>query len=311
MNINGIKINPLYILITIAALLLVFFINAIIEFAKGQTKTDNEKKRLKELKKQQKAKPKAKNKKEEYRNLVDKITAPITDTVLKSYSKGDNYKLERMLKIAELDTVFTAASWRAFQLLLALLGLVLFLLLFSKSLWGAIGIGLAFIIAPAWLLKNTYNNINADILFHFPDVIRTAAGYLSSGLLLPRAMEETSKTSSKRWKVLLEGFAERCKTHSPVESLEWLKEQVDVPQARQFFVTILLSMENGIDAESSFIEQADFIDDLLDDARQRELESREMTGTLLQPVVIVLILAAYAAPIIYQIASSGIFGALD
>lgn len=304
--ING-KIDTLTILIFAAVLIMLFLGYIIYTSIFGGDRSDREAKRLKQLKKQEARKAVPTTDTEKYKDMVDKVTQPLIDTILKNYKDDDFYKLSRKLYITGAYKIWSPISWYATIILCIAIGIVCLLLFWDFSEVFAITVCAVFLFFPSWLLNNEYNNINDNMLLHFPDVIRTTAGYLSSGLILPRAFEETSRSASKRWKPILEGYVERCSKMSMSEALEWMKDQVDVPQARQFFTTVKLSIDSNIDAKDSFLGQAAFIDDLLDDARQKKLESREIIGNIMMPLLVALLIAAYALPLVGQIMESGFF----
>ena len=141
---------------------------------------------------------------------------------------------------------FTPLSWIALRLLAILAGIVFAWFLSVKSTVAAIAIGIVIAKLPDLMLNNEYNNIREDLIIHFPETIRIISGYLSVGLIMPKAFEMTAKSAKPRWKKILTEFAIRSKTEGDLEALDWIKEEVDLMEAREFFASVRLAIEDVV-----------------------------------------------------------------
>ena len=206
--------------------------------------------------------------------------------------------IQKKLKAAKWDKFFSPLQWIAFSLFLALIGLVLAILFGTQSIIFGGMFFVFFCIGPNFLLNNSYKTKTENILIYFPETVRIISGYLSAGLLLPKAFEETAKDASPEWKPLLEEFVAKCNTTDMLTALDWFKEEVNIVEAKEFFATIRLSLELGSSAKNGFAEQADRIQQLLRDSMQKRIEKRKVWATIVQGPILLCVMAAFALPLV-------------
>lgn len=277
----------------IAAFALLTFISILF----GDNVSIKEDKRVAQIKKQE-AKKDELSEIEKKQRLVQNITQPVVNTVFDNYKPKSIYVIQRKLHVTGWDTYFSPVSWLALRLIMIAAGVVLAWFLSIKAGVAALVIGIVIACLPEMMLNNEYKNIREDLIIHFPETIRIISGYLSVGLILPKAFEMTAKTAKPRWKKILTEFSSRCKTDGDLEALTWIKEEVDLMEAREFFASVRLAIEDGIPPIESFEKQAVIIQRLLDDAIQKRIEKRKLLGTILQGPLLLLILVTFALPIV-------------
>ena len=230
------------------------------------------------------------------RQIVNIITTPIVDNVLNQYRPKNLLKIQRKLYVAKWNKYFTPIQWIAFSIILAIAGTVLCALLWSSSNVFALIVFAFLAILPTFLLNNSYNNKTEELLLGFPETIRIIAGYLSAGMILPKAVIETAKSASPTWRPILMEFSAKCDTIGILDALDWFKNEVDIMEAREFFATVRLTIELGGSAKKGFSEQADKIQQLLRDAMQKRIEQRKVWATVVQAPIFLCIIAAFALP---------------
>ena len=274
-----------------------FALLTIISIIYGDNVSIKEDKRVAQVKKQEKKKAEL-SEVEKKQKLVQSLTQPVMDTVFEHYKPRHTDLIRRKLHVTGWDLYFTPLSWIALRLLAILVGIVFAWFLSVKSTVAAIVIGIVIAKLPDLMLNNEYKNIREDLIIHFPETIRIISGYLSVGLIMPKAFEMTAKSAKPRWKKILTEFAIRSKTEGDLEALDWIKEEVDLMEAREFFASVRLAIEDGIPPIESFEKQATIIQRLLDDAILKRIEKRKLLGTVLQGPLLLLILITFALPII-------------
>lgn len=263
----------------------------------GDNVSVKEDKRVAQVKKQEK-KQDVLSEVEKKQKLVQNITQPVIDTVFEYYKPRHTDLIQRKLHVTGWDLYFTPLSWTALRIVMIVAGIVFAWFLSVKSPIAAVVIGIVIAKMPDLMLNNEYKNIREDLIIHFPETIRIISGYLSVGLVMPKAFEMTAKSAKPRWKKILIEFASRSKTEGDIEALDWIKEEVDLMEAREFFASVRLAIEDGIPPIESFDKQATIIQRLLDDAIQKRIEKRKLLGTVLQGPLLLLILITFALPIV-------------
>jgi len=264
---------------------------------KIKASAENERNRIKTLDKQA-DKIKEGEVNQDVKDILDKVTQPVSQVIETVYQPKNGYKLERMLKVAGWNNYFTPATWTAFTVILGAIGLFLGWMFYGSSKIFAAIFAFIPIIVPTFLLKNSYTNMRETLLTHFPETIRIITGYLSGGLILTEAMKEASKSTSAEWKKLLEGFLAHSEAESPKKALDWLAQEADIPEGKEFFATVRLTMELGGSVKDGFLRQAESIDELIEIAQQKKIEKRKVWATIVQAPIFLDIIAAVALPVI-------------
>lgn len=288
--------NMLIVVFILLAVVFVITVANLVSLVSGTGKT-NEKARTKELSKQKSKKP-VREVDPAVKHLIDVITAPVASTLFSMFPPKNPVKLKRKLYIVKWHVYFTPAQWYAFSIELAAVGVFLFYCFASESkVFGGLFL-VIFCIGPNFLLNNSYNNRNEQILLHFPETIRIMSGYLSSGMILTKAITETARSSSPEWKEILTTFSIKCDSDSVGAAIDWIKNEVDILEAREFFAVVKLTTELGHSVRDGFTEQADLIQELLRNAMQKKIEKRKVMATVVQAPIFLCIIGVFALPVI-------------
>lgn len=214
--------------------------------------------------------------------LVDSITKPIIQHVFSRFKPKNLEELERGLRMAKWDKNFTPIQYRALNLMLKIIGIVLFLLLFKKSMLIAGIWAFVMIFGMDILFKNSVVNRRDRIFNDFPEFIRIVEGYLTANMPFPKAVEESIKYVGDEWKPILKNFVIECEIKSIDEALDFLKEEVDLFEMREFISIVKLNLEQGGDAKDSFTAQADKIRELQLDLIAVKIGKRQTMAIILQ-----------------------------
>ena len=287
----------IYIIIIGSAVFALAMVISIINGGQVSLKNDL---RLEQAKKQKDKKEK-KSDVESTRSLLEAMAKPLNETVFETYKPKNLAKEARKLKITGWDKYFTPITWLSLRVWMGLVGLLFAWLIYAESWIAAVVILILCIQIPVMLLNNEYNNIRDDLLINFPETLRIIAGYLSTGLTMQRSFEMAAKHAKPRWQNLLLRFVHESDTKGTLAALDWIKEEIDIMEAREFFASIRLAIEDGISPLESFDKQATIIQRLLDDAILKRIEQRKMLGTVLQGPLLMLVLVTFALPMVGQI----------
>lgn len=262
--------------------------------------SEKERERLKLLASQNKGNKDAETDKKIVQGL-HRTLEPISEVVSLVYRPKNVYLLERKLKTAGWSGYFTPFTWTAFTILLGGIGLLLGFLFWSESKVFALMIAGVLIVAPTFLLNNSYNNRRDRVLISFPETIRIITGYLSGGLILVDAVKAATLSVAPIWREFLTNFCDIADAESTETALDYLKEECDIPEGKEFFATVRLTMDLGGSVREGFLRQAESIDELLEMAIQKKIENRKVIATVLQAPIFFCILGSVGLPVISSV----------
>lgn len=287
--------ESLFYILIVSLLILIAFVVFSIVFSENTS--SKEASRIRQTKKQEKRKDPV-SEEERNRAIVDSLTKPLEGSILSDFKPKKVSAVKRKLRVTGWDKYFNPVSWMAIRIWCVGLGVLVCLFVFEQSPQFAIALMFIIPMLPNILLNNEFKNINEDLIMNFPETIRVISGYLSAGLIMPRAFEMASRSAKPRWKKILNGFVDRCNTDSVGDALDWIKTEVDFMEAREFFASIRMAIDDGIDPLESFEKQAKNIQQMLDDINQKKIEKRKIIATIFQGPLLLMILATFALPII-------------
>lgn len=248
------------------------------------------KKRLKQLNFDEKKEDMSAN------ELIDRITKPIIRHVLSRFNMKNLEQLERDLRMAKWNKFFNPLQYRALNLLLKVLGVVFFILFYQSSLLIAGIWAFALLFMMDILFKNSVVNRRERIFNDFPDFIRIVEGYLTANMPFAKAVEESIKYVGDEWKPILKNFVVEAEMKSIHEALDYLKQEIDLFEMREFISIVKLTLEQGGDAKDSFSVQADKIRQLQLDLIQIKIGKRESMGALMQAPLLLTLIVVFGLP---------------
>ena len=137
------------------------------------------------------------------KEFIDKITAPVVTHILPKIKTGDLSQLEKDLQMSQWDKFFTPTTFVAMDVLLKILGVIMFLILSKVSLFMAIlwGCGLFFLFK--FLFNNSIKERKFRLMSQFPEFIEVTAGFLNSKMDLPQGIEYALPYVGEEWKPIL------------------------------------------------------------------------------------------------------------
>lgn len=235
--------------------------------------------------------------------IIDKVTKPVILHILPKLKPRNLEQLERDLRMAKWDKLFTPTQYRALSLTLKVAGLLAGLLLYNMSSAMALVWAVALIFGLDYLLRNSKNNRKEKLMTDFPDFIRITEGYLTANVPFSQAVSESIKYVGEEWKPILQDFVVQCDVKSIGEALESLKNEVDLFEVREFVALVKLTLEQGGDASESFSAQADKIREMQLDMIAIKIGKRQMMGIAIQAPLLLCNLLVFGLPTIASMTS--------
>ncbi len=255
------------------------------------------KKRLKQLQFEKKEET-------DFKDIVDKITEPLIKHIYSKATFKDLDKLEKKLKMAGWDKTFTPIKYKAFNITLKVIGVV-FAILFSKiSIPMAVIWGFVMIFFLDILFLDAINSRKSRMIAGFSDIIRVIQGFLSADMTFNEALKESVKYASEDWTPILKEVAIRSTTSNTQEALQYMKEEVDIFEVREFISLLNLILEQGGDAKDSFDVQNEKIKKMIFDSKVKQIEKREMKATFLQLPILLTHLLVLGMPVVNALTAS-------
>lgn len=242
----------------------------------------------------------------EIKELIDKVTQPVIKSILPKLNlKVDLKKIEKDLRMAEWQDKMTPKQYLALSLITKVLGIALFVILFSASklmaaIWGTI-----LFMSVTFLLRNSANNRREALMLQFPDFIRITQGYLSAGFTFSDAVMESIKYVGEDWRPILEDFVVETELDNMDKALGTLGDTIDVFEVKEFVSLVRLSLEQGGDAKDSFESQADKIQEMLYDVMMVKIEKRRVYGIMIQGPLLLCNLIVFGLPTIDAMLNMG------
>lgn len=280
-----------FYLILAVLVILFFIIRNICVFIFSLENYNIHKKRLKQLKF---------NKKHgsDIDDLIDTVTKPAITYILPRIKLRNMEKLEIDLKMAKWNKYFTPMQYRALNITLKVIGVIMFLLFFRASKFIAVLWAVILCFVMDLLFYNSISERKKRLLSDFPDFLRITQGYLSANIPFSKAVSETIKYVGDEWKPILRDFVVECDVKSIEDALENLKNRVDMFEVREFVALVKLAIEQGGDAKDSFTAQADKIREMQMDIIALKVGRRQLMGTLIQAPLLLCNLLVIGLPVI-------------
>lgn len=237
--------------------------------------------------------------------LLDKVTAPIIEKILPRLGAINEHTLEKKLRLAQWNEKITPKQFRALDVLLKIVGIVMGGLMMTQS---AI-FGLVWFAAPFFgmnfFLNNSSKNRVEKLLLEFPDFIRVTQGYLTTSTTLIDAVEHTIPFVGETWTPILENFVVTSRITNVEDGIAGIIREADTPEIREFLSIINLTLEQGGKARDAFELQAQKIQEMIQDKMMMKIGKRKTLGTFLQAPLLLCNMAVMGLPTIGAFMESG------
>lgn len=244
--------------------------------------------------------------KNEINNLIDSITKPIITYLIPKLKIKNINDIERDLKFAKWDKYMSANQFIALKIITKVLAVLLGLFLFNSSKFMAVIWFVVLFFSVQFLLNNSRKNREEKLMMDFPDLIRIVQGYLSSGMSLISAMEESIKFVGDEWKPILRNFVVEAELSNTEKALRGIAEEVDIFEVREFIAIINLTLEQGGDAREGFESQANKVQEMLHDIVLLKIQKRRVISILIQIPILLCIMAILGLPTVYEMMNLGL-----
>lgn len=242
---------------------------------------------------------------EDTKEAIEKITSPIIRYVLPKFKMRDKETLERDLRMAGWDAYFNAEQYQAMNLILKAVGLVLGALFFQVApLFGVVWFVIPFF-GFGFFFNNSLKERQKKIFQAFPDFIRVIQGYLSAGVPLAKAVEESFPYMTPEWKKIMKSFLVNTELMSLQDAIEGINDDVDIFEIQEFFSLVKLNLEQGIDVKESFSSQREKVMDLQYEVMLNKIGQRQLMATVVQGPLLLTIIVAFGLPTLHAMMNMG------
>lgn len=242
---------------------------------------------------------------EDTKEAIDKITSPIVRYVLPKFKMRDKETLERDLRMAGWDAYFNAEQYQAMNLILKAVGIVLGALFFQVApLFGVVWFVIPFF-GFGFFFNNSLKERQKKIFQAFPDFIRVIQGYLSAGVPLAKAVEESFPYMTPEWKKIMKSFLVNTELMSLQDAIEGINDDVDIFEIQEFFSLVKLNLEQGIDVKESFSSQREKVMDLQYEVMLNKIGQRQLMATVVQGPLLLTIIVAFGLPTLHAMMNMG------
>lgn len=232
--------------------------------------------------------------------LVDKVTQPAIKYLLPQIKIKNEEEIAKDLKLSGWDKYFTSKQFIAFKLTGRIVGVILFLILFSFSLPMALIWSVALCLAPGFLLNNAVSSKKEKLIASFPDFIRITQGYLTAGMPFIIAVQSSLKYINPEWQPIIKEFIANCNTRGIEDGLDYLKESVDMFEVTEFVALVKLTLEQGGEIVNSFENQAQKILEMQKALVELKIQKRQAMGIMIQAPILLCCMMVFGLPTIYN-----------
>lgn len=250
------------------------------------------KKRLEQLKFENKRTSSDSNNKE----LIDKITAPVVTHILPRMKPKDLTQLEKDLQMAQWDNYFTPVTFRAMDVLLKILGVILFAILVNASLPMALVWGAMLIFLFRFLFNNSLKERKFRLMAEFPEFIEITAGFLNSDMSLSTGIEYSLPYVGEQWKPILQEFIISCSVKDQNEAISEMQHKIDIFEVREFWSLVKLNTDQGIDIKECFEAQSQKVRDLQLDVMLDKIGKRQVMSIAIQGPLLLTMILSFGLP---------------
>lgn len=230
------------------------------------------------------------------RDFLQKVSDPVIRYILPYFKVKDNEELNKELNFVGWGKYMQAEQFRALNIIMRSIGFLLALVIWpifwpiGLVLGGTLMAGLPF------YLKMDVNEKKAKMLGEFPEIIRLTQGYLAASQTLTDSIEHTLPYVAENWRPILENFVKNSRTRSEKVALDMMKEEVAIPEVREFTSLIRLSMDQGVNMYESFEGQYEKIRSIQLQAMMSQIHNRKNMAIMIQFPILLMIFIAIGLP---------------
>lgn len=232
--------------------------------------------------------------------LINGVTSPVIKYLLPKLKMRDKEKLKKDLKMAGWDENFTPEQFQAMNIILKVVGVILGALLVNVS-WQ---MALVWFVLPffgfTFFFNNSLKERKKKIFAEFPNFIRIIQGYLTAGIPLAKAVEESLPYMSPEWKTIMKSFVINTNLLSVQDAIQKLNDEVDIFEIQEFFSLVRLNIEQGINVKDSFDGQREKVVDMQFETMMNKIGQRQLMATILQGPLLLTMIVAFGLPVFYS-----------
>lgn len=233
--------------------------------------------------------------------MINTVTSPIIKYILPKIKMKDKEQLQKDLKIAGWDSIYTPEQFVAMNILMKLLAVpVGFLVNFLLSPMFGIAVGVMLFFGLPFFFNNSLKEQKKKIFREFPNFIRIVQGYLTAGIPIAKSIEQALPYMSPEWKKLMKNFVINTNLSSVQEAIDKLNDEVDIFEVQEFFSLIKLNLEQGIDIKQSFESQRDKVVDMQLEVMMEVIGRRQVMATILQGPLLLTMIISFGLPVFYS-----------
>lgn len=233
---------------------------------------------------------------QETKAFLNKVTEPVVKYLLPNIKTMDSEKLRQNLKFIEWDKWIDVPQFKALDIILKIVGVLLFFLLLNVHIAFSIIVLVLMFFGLRFMLKNSVANKKSLMFSQFPEFIRLTQGYLSAEMRLAEAIDNTIDFVGDEWKPYLKRFTINANLKDTKEALRILQEDIDIFEVKELLSLIRVAIDQGIDIKESFESQTEKVRAMQLEIVMKKIEKRKMMGILLQGPLLLTIIIAFALP---------------
>lgn len=230
------------------------------------------------------------------REFLQKVSEPVIRYVLPYVKIKDKEELNHDLDFVGWGKYMRAEQFRALTIIMRVAGVTITAITWNIFWPIALLLGATMIVGLPFYLRMDVNDKKAKMLSEFPEIIRLTQGYLAASQTLTNSFEHTLPYVAGNWRPVLENFVRNSRTRSEKTALDMMKEEVAIPEVREFVSLIRLSMDQGANMYESFENQYDKIRNIQLAAVMAQIHNRKTMATMIQFPILLTIFVAIGLP---------------
>lgn len=287
------------LVITFASIILVIiFLRSVLTFIFGLENEGLNRSRLKSL--NYKGSKIGQSSEDGTREFLDQVSEPVIRYILPYIKIKDKKSINDDIDFAGWGKYMRAEQFIALTIIMRVVGVILTLLTWNIFWPIALLLGSTLMVGLPFYLKMDVNDKKAKMLSEFPEIIRLMQGYLAASQTLTDSIEHTLPYVAENWKVALENFVKNSRTRSEKAALDMLKDEVHIPEIKEFTSLIRLSMDQGADMYEAFESQYGKIRSIQLTGLMAKIHNRKNMAIMIQFPILLMIFVAIGLPTVDQ-----------